>query len=114
MADDRAGYAVSGAEDVDSDGLADFLIGASREDTGGADAGAAYLFLGGAWSGTYSVTSSDALLYGETAGDNAGWDVSTGGDTNADGYGDFLIGAWKEDSGASDAGTAYLIFGGTI
>ena len=40
---DAAGVSVSGAGDVDGDGLGDLLIGASDEATGGVYAGAAYL-----------------------------------------------------------------------
>jgi len=46
-ANDWAGRAVAGAGDVDHDGRGDLLICAPREDTGGADAGAVYLFYGG-------------------------------------------------------------------
>ena len=43
---DNAGYAVSGAGDVDGDGLDDLLIGTPENDAGGTQAGAAYLWLG--------------------------------------------------------------------
>jgi len=114
LSDDRAGVALSAAGDVNADGLADFLIGAYHEDTGGTDAGASYFFLGGAYSGTVSLSTADALFYGENAGDYVGWDVSPGGDVNADGYGDMLIGAWKQDDGGTDAGVGYLVLGGAL
>jgi len=44
--DDRAGWSVSCAGDVDDDGVEDILIGAPYEDSGGSAAGAAYLVLG--------------------------------------------------------------------
>jgi hypothetical protein len=43
---DHAGCAVSGAGDVDGNGVPDLLIGASYEDSAGSAAGAAYLVLG--------------------------------------------------------------------
>ncbi len=46
---DSAGAAVAGIGDVDGDGLADWMVGATGEDQGGGDAGAAYLFLGEAF-----------------------------------------------------------------
>ncbi|MCB9794278.1 MAG: FG-GAP repeat protein [Alphaproteobacteria bacterium] len=44
--DDQAGGAVAGVGDVDGDGAGDLLVGAVGVDTGGAEAGAAYLVLG--------------------------------------------------------------------
>ncbi len=43
---DYAGYGASAAGDIDADGYGDLLVGAMKSDTGGTDAGAAYLFLG--------------------------------------------------------------------
>ncbi len=45
--DDRAGFAVSSAGDVDADGHTDLLLGAIQDDDSGTDAGAAYLILWG-------------------------------------------------------------------
>ena len=46
-ADDHAGRGVSSAGDVDADGHDDLLVGAYGEASGGSEAGAAYLVLGG-------------------------------------------------------------------
>ena len=105
---DLAGFAVAGAGDVDGDGLDDLLIGAHHEDAGGESAGAAYLVLGTV-TGTSSLSSATAKFVGESAGDDAGRSVAAGGDVNADGYGDILIGAYQSDTGSP--GRAYLIHG---
>lgn len=44
---DNSGWALSGAGDVNNDGWGDILIGAKSEPTGGVDAGAVYVVLGG-------------------------------------------------------------------
>jgi hypothetical protein len=46
VADDRAGYSVSSAGDVDGDGKADLLIGAPLADGGGTSSGETYLVFG--------------------------------------------------------------------
>ena len=43
---DQAGQAVAGGGDVDGDGYDDLFVGADQEDSGGSQAGAAYLVRG--------------------------------------------------------------------
>ncbi len=50
-AEDQFGVSLSSAGDVNGDGFADLLIGAARHDTGGANAGRAYLYLGNGGDG---------------------------------------------------------------
>ena len=112
---DSAGFAVAAAGDVNGDGYADILVGANHNDSGGADAGAAYLIYGKA-SGfglvdLATLSAADGVKFqGAAAGDLAGR-VSSAGDINHDGYADILIGATRNDSAGSDAGAAYLIYG---
>ncbi len=109
---DRAGYALSAAGDVDKDLYDDLLVGAYRFDDGSTtDVGAAYLLMG-PLSGSSDLGVAQARLIGENSGDYVGADVSPGGDVNADGFADLLLGAWKNDTGASDAGIGYLLYGG--
>ena len=77
------------------------VVGASREDAGGSDAGAAYIFQrnqGGAdnWGEVKKLTASDAQ-----AGDLFGRSVAVSGDTA-------VVGADREDGGTSDVGAAYV------
>ena len=57
-------------------------------------------------------TDSFAELVGGDANDQSGRTVASAGDFDGDGYDDILIGAPFDDLGSSDAGTAYLLFGG--
>ncbi len=57
------------------------------------------------------------IFYGGGANDLAGWDVSSAGDFNQDGFGDILIAApgevRRDSAGRERLGVVYLIFGGT-
>jgi len=57
------------------------------------------------------------IFHGGKANDLAGWDVSSAGDFNQDGFGDILIAApgetRRDSAGRERLGTVYLIFGGT-
>ena len=57
---------------------------------------------------------ADVILTGVAASDNFGTSVSTAGDVNGDGYSDVIVGANANDAGGSNAGRAYVYFGGSI
>jgi len=110
---DMAGW-VGSAGDINSDGLDDFLIGAYGDDDGGSQAGQAYLILGRAaadWAMDFDLSGADASFWGEDAGDYCGYSVASAGDVNGDGRDDFLIGAYNDDDGGTDAGQTYLLLG---
>jgi hypothetical protein len=116
---DSAGVSISGAGDFNDDGYADFIAGAPGNDVGGADSGAAYIIFGGTdmiCSGIgvcedFEFDDADVTFAGERNDDFAGASVSGGGDLDDDGVADVVIGAQREDSGGSDAGAAYVMFG---
>ena len=114
QADDRAGRAVAGVGDLDSDGMDDLLVGAATEcsssSTGASVTGAAYL-VHGPVSGTLGLGLADATLSGAANGDKAGFAVAAAGDVDGDGNPDLLIGSCGEDAGGSNAGAAYLLLG---
>lgn len=97
--------------DIDSDGYEDILMGAPSNDSGGDNAGAAYLIYGQStnFSGSTSV-STKPELYGEAIGDNAGKMVAIG-DATADGYNDLIVSATGNDDAAIDAGAVYIVSG---
>ncbi len=117
----RSGNSVSSAGDVNGDGYADLLIGASQADSNGnSAAGETYLVYGQA-SGLTGVinlseiaagTRNGAVFNGIDGRDASGVSVSSAGDVNGDGYADMLIGAWLADpNGNSVAGETYLVYG---
>jgi len=104
---DSFGHSV-GAGDVNGDGKSDLIVGAPYNDTGGVDAGRAYVFYGG--SSPDAV--ADLTFTGAAAGDRFGFGVSSAGDMNGDGSADVVVGAPRNDAVATDAGRAYVFFGG--
>ncbi len=106
-AGDGFGVTVASAGDVNRDGFADVIVGASGNDAGGADAGQAYVFYGGPF-GTPGGTSADATLTGAAAGDQYGITVASAGDISGDGFDDVIVGARFNDAGGVEAGRAYV------
>jgi hypothetical protein len=108
---DYLGWAVGGG-DVDDDGRADLFVGAWSRDAGGNnDSGSLGIWFGGATGAAEGLADADVLFSGDTAADYAGYAVSAAGDFDGDGIGDVLVGAYGDDAGASNAGTAYLLLG---
>jgi hypothetical protein len=95
QASDLFGYKVS----MNSDGTK-VIVGAFFEDTGGARAGAAYIFAlsGGSWSQEAKIMASD-----QQANDYFGYSVSMSSDGTK-----VIVGAQQEDTGGTTAGAAYI------
>jgi FG-GAP repeat len=110
--DSGSGGSVSGAGDVNGDGLADLLVGDPRADPNGRGAGASYVVFGSAhdFPATIDLASdADLIIQGAAREDGSGASVSGAGDPSGDGFADLLIHA----PGAA-AGTSYLVLGGPV
>jgi len=106
------GASVSGAGDVNGDGYADVIVGASDYDAGKTDEGAAFVFLGGAAGiADGNPATADAQIEARQVEAYLGWSVSGAGDVNGDGYADVIVGATDYDAGETDEGAAFLFLG---
>ena len=116
---DEAGRRVSSVGDMDGDGMADVIIGAWGHDAGSIDTGAAYLLSA---ADLALLGSAEAINLNEVAAlpnswkfvgegyDEAGDRVSSAGDVNGDGLGDFIVVA----DGEPPFGAAYLVSGADL
>ena len=99
------GRAVSGAGDIDGDGVPDVAIGAPRDSTAGINAGRVR-----AYSGADSALLLDRQ--GEQAGDRFGSAVAFAGDLDLDGHDELLVGAPQTPFGPDgERGRAYVLSG---
>ena len=104
---DFFGYEAAGAGDVNGDGYADLIVGAHGEDTGGVEAGAAYVFSGKDGTKLHE-------LFGDGDSDWFGYSVAGAGDVNGDGFDDVVVGAPEYvPFGANGPGYARVFSGKT-
>ncbi len=111
------GESVSGVGDVNGDGFADVIVGASGCWNGQDewDEGAVYLFQGSAsgLSGT-DPAGAAALLESNQADAHLGSSVAGVGDVDGDGYADVIVGAPSFDNGEETEGAAFLFLGSSV
>ena len=100
---DHLGRSVSGAGDVNADGIPDFVVGAHQDDDNGSQSGSVRV---------YSGLDGSIIHYfvGDAAADLLGYSVSGGFDANGDGFADVLAGARDHDqNGVASGGGAPLL-----
>ncbi len=108
---DSSGASVSGAGDVNGDGMADIIIGAPGANI---DAGQSYVIFGSknGFTTPFNLTDLNGndgfVINGININDSSGASVSGAGDVNGDGIQDIIIGA---PGANNNAGQSYVIFG---
>jgi hypothetical protein len=118
-AGDNWGCSVSGAGDVNKDGIDDFIMGGFGYDPPSrTDAGAAVVIFGktSGWAdidlASFTSGSSGFWILGAAAYDRCGYSVGAAGDMNGDGADDVIVGAyWAHPQSRTDSGAAYVVFG---
>jgi hypothetical protein len=108
---DRLGQGDPGATsagDLNGDGIGDLVMAAIRDDDGGDNAGAAYVFHGPISAGDWSAADGESKITGEATNDLLGRSVAGLGDMDGDGFGELAVSA--QGNGAS-AGAVYVLSG---
>ena len=108
-ADERLGEAVSIDGDVNGDGRADLLVGATSLNRSSTHPATAYLFQGTLPVYARAVDTADVRLISPELGDRGANVLDFVGDFNGDGLDDIVFGAsWSTDY----AGCGYIAYGG--
>lgn len=106
---DQLGYSTA-VGDFNGDGYDDILTGAIAVDTGGTNSGSAYIIYGTASQLPGGSIADHPELQGAVSSDQAGNSVAAG-DLNGDGYDDIIVGVYRSDQAASNAGSTYILYG---
>ncbi len=101
---DELGFSVSGAGDVNGDGLDDLIVGVHGDDNNGSGSGSARVLSGIDGSTLYTFN-------GDSGGDRFGGSVSGAGDVNGDGHADLIVGALGDRNNGSFSGSARVLSG---
>ena len=107
---ENAGMMVTGLRDVNGDGRGDILLTAPGS-------GKAYVVFGKGTNtnvnlATFASSGQGFVIRPTVAGDLEGMNFAAGGDFNRDGIADYIIGVPKNDTGSTDLGAVYVVWGG--
>ncbi len=113
-ASNYSGGSVASAGDVNGDGFADLIVGASGSELpAGRFVGRSYVVFGKSTNTAIDLSAIDAgtgggfVMNGESPYDSSGFCVATAGDINGDGLADLIVGTFTGNS----VSRSYVVFG---
>ncbi|WP_442940660.1 hypothetical protein [Nostoc sp.] len=107
------GYSVSGAGDINGDGIDDLIVTSRGNDANGHFLGTSYVVFGSKsdFSGSLDLSTLNGTNGFVINGINSGISVSSAGDINGDGIDDLIIGAYDISTYNVYSGQSYVVFG---
>lgn len=102
------GRSMAGAGDINGDGFDDIVAGVPYYRVEWAYRGGLYVYYGS----SKGINSTGTLILSGQDASYLGYDVSSAGDVNGDGYADVLVGAYGYDGSQTDQGAAFIYLGG--
>ncbi|MEH2183176.1 beta strand repeat-containing protein [Nostoc sp.] len=116
--DDRSGYSLGSAGDINGDGIDDLIIGAPLADLNGTNSGQSYVVFGsksgfGAQFDLSTLNGTNGFaINGINPDDRSGYSLGSAGDINGDGIDDLIIGApFADPNDIISSGQSYVVFG---
>ena len=100
--------------DMDADGKQELAVGARKDDSGGTEIGAVWILSLNSDGTVYAATKIGSGAGGFTgvisSGDFFGSSLANIGDLDGDGISDLAVGAYRDDDGASNSGSVWILF----
>jgi FG-GAP-like repeat/FG-GAP repeat len=109
QANANLGLSACTAGDINADGFADLVVGATGYDNGQTNEGAVFIYLGAATG--LNAPATNPFRESNVASSFYGASVACAGDVNNDGYSDVLVGATLYTGSLTREGRAYLYYG---
>ncbi|MGD9853632.1 MAG: beta strand repeat-containing protein [Planctomycetaceae bacterium] len=107
---DRFGSSLTSVGDLDGDGIGDLAVGASGDDTGGADRGAVYiLFLNPDGTVKSSTKIASGTMNGPTLADGDAFGSSLSAPSGTTGSTQIAVGAVGDDTGGANRGAIHVL-----
>ena len=113
---DRFGYSIANIGDLDGDGVNDLIVGADKDNAGGANRGTIHIIhmnTDGSVKSTVEINNETTNGPSMRDQDFFGFAVANIGDLDGNGINDLAVGAYGDDGGAgvgNNSGAVHLIF----